>query len=171
MDYLIFQKLNSFVGQYPLIDFLAIFSANYLGYVLILILFIYFLKDSKKYKPILINSLLAAFFSRFIITEIIRFFWERPRPFINNSVNLLLEHSASPSFPSGHAAFFFALSAMVYLYNKKAGIWFLITSFLISVSRVYGGIHWPSDILAGALIGIISAYFFHKISAKFKILS
>jgi len=172
MDYLIFQKLNSFVGKWPLLDSLAVFSAEYLGYFLILILFMYFLKDSKKYKPILIKSLLAAFFSRFVVAEIIRLFWERQRPFIvENNVNLLLEHSASPSFPSGHAAFFFAFSAMVYFYNKKTGILFLIASFLVSISRVYGGIHWPSDILAGALVGIISAYFINKISLKIKSLN
>ena len=168
MDYLIFQKLNSFVGKWPLLDSLAVFSAEYLGYVLVLILFIYFLKDSKKYKPILVKSLLSAIFSRFIITEIIRFFWERPRPFVENIVNPLLKQSASPSFPSGHAAFFFGFSAMVYFYNKKTGILFLIASFLVSISRVYGGIHWPSDILAGALVGIISAYFINRISAKVK---
>ena len=168
MDYLIFQKLNSFVGRWPLLDSLAVFCAEYLGYVLVLILFIYFLRDQKKYKPILIKSLLAAIFSRFVVTEIIRFFWDRPRPFIENNVNLLLEHSASPSFPSGHASFFFAFSAMVYFYNKKAGIWFLIASSLVSISRVYGGIHWPSDVLFGALVGIASAYFINRISLKVK---
>lgn len=168
MDYLIFQKLNSFVGRWPLLDSFAVFCAEYLGYVLVFILFIFFLKDSKKYKPILIKSLLAAIFSRFIVTEIIRFFWERPRPFVENSVNLLLEHSASPSFPSGHAAFFFGFSAMVYFHDKKTGIMFLIASFFVSIFRVYGGIHWPSDILAGALIGIISAYFINKIFSKIK---
>jgi undecaprenyl-diphosphatase len=169
MDYLIFQKLNSFVGRWPLLDSLAVFSAEYLGYILVLILFIYFLKDSKKYKPIFIKSILAAFFSRFVVAEIIRFFWERPRPFVENNVNLLLEYSASPSFPSGHAAFFFGFSAMVYLYNKKAGILFLAASFLVSISRVYGGIHWPSDILAGAVVGIASAYLLNIVFSKDKL--
>ena len=169
MDYLIFQKLNGFVGQHPLFDILTVFIAECLGYLLIFILLLYFLKDSGKYKPILIKALSAAVLARFVITEIIRFFWYKPRPFIENHVNFLLKQSNSPSFPSGHAAFFFGLSTLVYFYNKKAGIWFLIASFLISIARVYGGVHWPSDILAGAIVGIFSAYFVNKISAKLKI--
>jgi undecaprenyl-diphosphatase len=103
-----------------------------------------------------------------VVAETIYFFWQRQRPFVGNNVNLILGYQNNPSFPSGHASFFFGLSAMVYFYNKKAGSLFLIASFLISISRVYGGIHWPSDILAGALIGIISAYFINKISFKIK---
>lgn len=171
MDQIIFQKLNNLVGRWPVLDSLAAFSAEYLGYVLVFVLFIYFLRDQKKYKDVLIKSLLAAVFSRFFVTEIIRFFWERSRPFIENNVNLLLEHSASPSFPSGHAAFFFGFSSMVYFYDKKTGSIFLVASTLVSLARVYGGIHWPSDILAGAVVGIASAYFINKASGRFKILN
>lgn len=169
MDYLIFEKLNGFVGQHPFFDILTVFVAEYLGYLLVLILFLYFLRDSEKYKPILIKALSAAIFARFVITEIIRFFWYRPRPFIENHINFLLKELNTPSFPSGHAAFFFGLSTLVYFYNKRTGIWFLIASFLICLARIYGGVHWPSDVLAGALVGIFSAYFVNKISAKLKI--
>ena len=81
-------------------------------------------------------------------------------------VNLILNKIDQPAFPSGHAAFFFALSTVVYFYNKKAGIGFFVASFLISISRVFGGVHWPTDILAGVLVGIFSAWFILKILRK-----
>jgi len=169
MDYLIFHTLNDFVGKHPLFDLFTVFIAEYLGYILVLILFLYFLKESERYKAVLIKALSAAIFARFVIVEIIRFFWDRPRPFVGNHINYLLKHSASPSFPSGHAAFFFGFSTIVYFYNKKAGIWFLFASLLISIFRVYGGVHWPSDVVVGALVGIVSAYFINVLSAKLKI--
>ncbi len=164
MDYLIFEKINSFVGKNVCFDSLAIFSAEYLGYVLIFILALFLLKNFKKYWPIMLKALGTAVFARFVIVELIRFLWERPRPFIESNINLLLEHPATSSFPSGHAAFYFAFSALVYFYNKKLGALFLIATLILSLSRVYVGVHWPSDVLAGAVIGIFSAWLVKNIS-------
>jgi len=164
MEYLIFEKINSFVGKSACFDSLAIFCAEYLGYVLIFILALFLLKNFKKYWPVMLKALGTAVFARFVIAELIRFLWERPRPFIENNVNLLIEHPASSSFPSGHAIFYFAFSTLVYFYNKKLGTLFLIATTLIALSRVYAGLHWPSDVLAGAVIGIFSAWLVKNIS-------
>src|SRR4030042_1195681 len=154
----VFNFLNQYAGENVCLDSLAIFFAEYLGYFLVAILILFLLKDTKKYWPMTAMALAAAVISRFIITEIIRFFWERSRPFVDNTVNLILGHDATNSFPSGHAAFFFAISTVVYSYNKKAGTLFLIASFLISLARVFAGVHWPTDIIGGALVGILSGW-------------
>jgi len=169
MDHLIFQQINNFALRFFWLDKIAIFCAKFLPYILIGSLFILLIKNFKKYYKIIIQALISGIFARFIIVEIIRFIWYRPRPFILNSVNLLINHSSSGSFPSGHASFFFALSTLIYLYNKKTGILFLIASFLISVSRVFCGVHWPFDILVGALIGVFSALLIKKIFEKYLI--
>ena len=124
-----------------------------------------------------IQGFLAAILARFGLTELIRLLWNRPRPFIGNHINLFFNYSASSSFPSGHAAFFFALSTVVLLYNKKVhplpkfwwgtGLLFFLVSFLISIARVFVGIHWPSDIFAGAVIGIFSGWLIILFSRKF----
>ena len=177
MDFYFFQQINQFAGKSICLDSLGIFFAEYLGYVLIAVLFLFFLKNAKKYWPMIVKAFAAAALARLGIVELIRFLWEKPRPFIENNVNLLLEHSASSSFPSGHAAFFFALSTVIFLSNKKtppqpkfwwgAGLLFFIASFLISISRVFCGIHWPSDVIAGAVIGIFSGWLVMKIFRKF----
>jgi len=164
VEYLIFEKINSFVGKNVCFDSLAIFAAEYLGYVLIFVLALFLLVNFKKYWPIMLKALGVAVFARFVIVELIRFLWERPRPFIENNISLLLEHPATSSFPSGHAAFYFAFSALVYFYNKKLGALFLIATLVLSLSRVYVGVHWPLDILAGALVGIFSAWLVKNIS-------
>ena len=154
MDQFLFQKINGLAGQWAYADAAGIFFAKYLGYVLVGLVFLIFFRKWK----IILSAFLAAAVARLGIVELIRWLWERPRPFIENNVNLLLNHGAEPSFPSGHAAFYFTLSTIVYFHNKKAGIFFFTASFLISISRVFAGIHWPSDILAGAIIGIFSGW-------------
>ncbi len=161
MDKYLFHFFNQWAGQWICLDALAIFLAKYLGYFLIFILLAWlawdFLFRKEKWPrtiKIIGLSLGAALFSRFIIVEIIHWLYYRPRPFVAHQVHQLLEHSASGSFPSGHAAFFFALSAVIFLYYKKTGLFFFLASFLISLSRVFVGLHYPADILAGGLIGL-----------------
>lgn len=102
----------------------------------------------------------AAFFTRFVLAEIIRFIWFRPRPFVvENFIPLISQSSTEASFPSGHATFYFSLATIVYFYNKKLGIIFFVASFFIALSRVFVGVHWPSDILAGAILGVLMGYF------------
>ena len=160
MDYFLFQKINGLAGQWAYVDAVGIFFAKYLGHILAGAVILLFYRKWK----IILQAIFAAVLARLVIVEVIRWLWERPRPFVENNINLLLDHSDSSSFPSGHAAFFFALSLVVYKYNKKAGIVFFLASFLISISRVFVGVHWPSDISAGALVGIFSGWIVIKIT-------
>ena len=167
LDVYFFQQLNQFAGKWLFLDNLAVFFAKYLGYFLVLILFLFLAVNFRKYRLMVVKGLGAAVLARFIIVEIIRYFLPRPRPFVENHINLLLDKINQLSFPSGHAAFHFALSAIIYHYNKKAGIGFFIASFLMCLARVFVGVHWPSDILAGAAVGIFSAWLIMFFSRKF----
>ena len=152
MDSYFFHFLNQWAGQWIRLDTLTIFVAIFLPYWLVVFLIGWLIW--KKTIKMIVVSLVAALFSRFIITEIIRWFYYQPRPFVTEQVNQLVEHSTSGSFPSGHAAFLFALSMVIYLHNKKAGWVFFTASFLICLARIFTGLHYPSDILAGTLIGL-----------------
>lgn len=123
-------------------------------------LLFYFLgRDKKRELLMLAQAFLGAVLARFIFTEIIRYFYDRPRPFeVLDNVYQLLQHSPGGSFPSGHAAFFFALATGVFFYRKWWGVLFYAAAILIGFSRVAAGIHWTSDIVAGAAIGVTSAW-------------
>ena len=162
MDLYLFQQINNLAGQWGLLDGLGIFLAKYFGYILVVSVFFIFWPRLK----IIFQSFLAGILARFGIVELIRWFWPRPRPFIENQVNLLIDKINQSAFPSGHTAFFFAISTVIFLYNKKAGIGFFIASFLISISRVFCGVHWPSDILAGIGVGLLSGWLIIKIFRK-----
>jgi len=170
MDIYLFQLINQLAGKLVWLDNIGIFFAKYFGYVLVFCLLLFLALKFKKYWQMVLQALISAILARFVIVNFIRCLWQRARPFIENNVNLLLTHN-SAAFPSGHAAFFFALSTIVYLYNKKIGILFFIGSFSICLARIFVGIHWPTDILAGAVVGIFSGWLIHRIFRKFKGLS
>jgi len=163
LDILIFQQINGLAGRWVCLDALGIFFAEHFIYILGGVAFLLFRKNLQR----TIWVILAVVLARFGIAELIRLFWLRPRPFIENNVNLLVEMADKPSFPSGHASACFALSFIVYHYNKKAGIAFFFASFLISIARVFVGVHWPLDILGGAAVGILAGWIIIKISQRF----
>lgn len=149
-----------------MVDTVIVFLASYLPYLLVgtFLLFVFLVASSRQERfKILIVAGLSVFTARFGVTELIRFFYQRVRPFDEFSVTQLLT-SDNWSFPSGHAAFFFALSTVVYLYNRKWGIGFFIATILVTASRVAAGIHFPLDIVGGALVGGVVGYLVFRIS-------
>lgn len=164
----LFFFLNNFAGKSQWFDNTAIFCAEYLPYVLIAVFLAILIFSKKTYREkikIFIFTGISIFLSRIIITEAIRYFYHANRPFVDNNVHQLIFHETSGSFPSGHAAFFFALAAAVYFFPKGSPwnfqglpLFFFIGAVLIGVARVIAGIHWPLDILGGAVVGILSVF-------------
>lgn len=83
----------------------------------------------------------------------------RDRPFVLYGLSeLLIAAPHSYSFPSGHAGSSFAALTVIFAMNKKMRIPASVYAILIAFSRVYLFVHFPSDVLAGALLGIGCAY-------------
>ena len=167
MDIYLFNLINQFAGEWLWLDILGIFLAKYFEYIILFGLLVFLVLKLKDRFKIVIGSLVAAVISRFVITSLIRLIWPRLRPFVENNVNLLIDYPNKASFPSGHASFYFALSFVIYMYNRKIGIWFLIGSFIMCLARVFIGIHWPLDILAGIVIGILTGWGVYLIFRKY----
>lgn len=159
MDFNLFSFINNLAGRWVFLDSIAIFLAKYLIYLIVAgAIVVFFLIKTKKEKIYyLFFSGFSIIVSRLVLTELIRLAWHRPRPFIDHQVNLLIGHSTSGSFPSGHATFLFSLATVIYFFNKKFGIIFFVLSFLVGIARVYVGVHYPFDVLGGIIIGIFSA--------------
>jgi len=157
IDVRLFNFIHGFTDKFWLFDWLMTLVARYLGYVLVLG-FLALVFWEKKWRPRLYFLFLAAvslLISRGLITEVIRFFYKRPRPFSALNFTPLIEPLASVSFPSGHAVFFFGLAAVVFYLNRYWSWWFFAAAILMGLARIFVGLHWPTDVLAGALVGIL----------------
>jgi undecaprenyl-diphosphatase len=173
MEAFIFEAINGLALKNIWLDTFGLFFAIDFPYILTLCLLMLLVFNYKKYRLVVLQSLLAGFLARGI-TEFIRLFIDKPRPFVENQVNFLhfksfIEDLNSRAFPSGHASFFFAISFVLFLYNKKLGVVFFIASSVIALARVYCGIHWPLDMVGGFIVGIASGVLVFKIFEKFKI--
>lgn len=171
IDIAIFQWFNLWVASSPsvvqqMISLRArllpwVFVAGLAAFVLIPLIFRKYRAYAEKNISIVVCSLISVGIARFVIVNILRRLIERPRPFeVLDGVTRLISLVSDGSFPSGHAAAFFALAAPFMFarsYPKTAFIFFF-AAFVISLDRVLGGVHWPSDIVAGALVGVGTAW-------------
>lgn len=167
MDYQLFKIINSLAGQNTVIDYFFIFLASYLIVVLAAAAIFYIWRTGKNFTQktwwllqLILASGLAFLFNNLLLQQI----YFRSRPFVNNHVVLLIEKSANEkSFPSDHATLAFAIATSIYLIDGKAGIVLMVLAFLIAWGRVLVGVHYPSDVLAGAAVGVLFALISKKI--------
>jgi|TARA_B100000959_G_scaffold170180_1_gene178205 undecaprenyl-diphosphatase len=90
------------------------------------------------------------------VVWLINSLWDRPRPFLDHpdELNLLFYSPTDPSFPANPVAIGFAVAMAAWTVNRKFGLWLFAAASLYGFSRVYVGVFYPTDIVAGALVGI-----------------
>lgn len=165
MDKQIFEFIIGLASQYKLLDWLGIFLAQYLAYILV-IAFIVLVLLEKKWKQRcydLFLGLMSVLLARGLVAEVIKFLYQRPRPYVELVFKPLIDIDFSSAFPSGHASLFFALATTTFLINKKWSYYFFAGAFLMGLARIYVGVHWPLDILGGMVVGVLSALVVWKI--------
>ena len=163
--------LNGLDDKSAVFDDTIIFFASYLPWLLVaaFLLWLYFSSSPTKEKIyILCVTAMSALIARFGVTEIIRFFYHRPRPFMVYPKIHALFVDNEWAFPSGHATFFFAMASATFFFNKKWGTALFISTIAVTTSRVVAGVHYPSDILGGMLIGIAVAYIVFYLAEKWR---
>tara|TARA_Y100000780_G_scaffold232593_1_gene268182 strand:+ start:40776 stop:41303 length:528 start_codon:yes stop_codon:yes gene_type:complete len=118
-----------------------------------------------------LTTIILTMLCDFINSELLKEFFQRARPDMVKLPFELQQYGVGYggfSFPSSHAADSFCMATFISLYFPKMGPYVLIMAFLNAYSRVYIGVHFPFDILAGAVFGASLAYGASKIFSRVK---
>jgi len=169
MDTYISEYLNGITIHSSILTFIVEFFADDSAYLIIsgVLIFCFIYRDRFVDKVTFLSALIIGSFARILVKPLFAYFFPRARPFIENTnISSILSHSRSEdyqSMPSGHTLFFFGIATVIYMHNKKWGLVFYFLSIIVGISRVAGGVHYASDILVGAILGIIFAYILNKL--------
>lgn len=166
-----FNVLNYIYGHFqsgaldflmPLITVLGNAGMVWIAFALILLI-------SRQTRWVGVAMLLAILIDGIVCNLILKPLIARIRPFdVNRAVQLLIPPPKDYSFPSGHTASSFAATFALYFSRRRLWIPAFVLAALISFSRLYLYLHYPTDIAGGILIGIAAGYAGCKAAAYLK---
>jgi undecaprenyl-diphosphatase len=172
----LFYLINGLAGHYATFDSVVVFLTSYFSYVICIFVAFYVLIWIPMRMPIGMDRLRAlarggemaiAVFLTWFVVKVIKIIIAFPRPFETlMDINVLVTRSGGDSFPSGHAALTCAVATAVYFHYRRLGMLLFAFSFIIAMSRIYVGVHYPLDIGIGLLIGYGIPKMLHMIFSK-----
>lgn len=169
MDYTIDHALNHVIREHPLLVSIIVGFANWGVVAFGVAACALWLLDAPRHPGIWRRATaagLAAAAVGLLANQVIAQIWHRPRPYQDHPLGVLplLAPSHDPSFPSDHATAAFAIAFGILFVARRTGWLFLVWAALIGISRVLAGMHYPTDVIAGAVVGLGSGYFTARIA-------
>jgi undecaprenyl-diphosphatase len=164
IDWTLLKLLNGLAGRSPVFDGLVRLLVNdyALTTALVVVPFgLWFSGATAQERERNQRGALAAAASMFVanlFVKALNLVYYRPRPFASHELNLLFYHPSDSSFPSNPASVGFCIATAVWLFNRTAGWVLYALASLLGLARLISGVHYPSDILGGAVIGTVCAY-------------
>ena len=168
-DESLFVWINGWVGTLPIFDrIMGWVVSDYLVPVSLVLTLValWFAGNAREVRQkhqigvfVALSAMAFANWAVFLINDV----YFRPRPFESLDVSLLFYQPTDSSFPANSAAATFAIAASVWGVNRRVGLVLLAVAALYGFSRVYAGVHYPLDIVAGAGIGIVIAFLVFKL--------
>lgn len=162
-DLFYYHLLNNFAGHNPFFDAFFSFIAQYALEIYALLFIAIWLtlpKKQGKQRHALIVMVFTGVLA-LLINLLISHIWFRSRPFVmlsKGQFTQLIPHSVDASFPSDHASGSFGFAAASWGKSPKwISYCFTIFAVLVGLSRIYCGVHWPTDIIASLLVGVLSS--------------
>ena len=197
-NYMLFQDINAYAGQFSWFDAFMAFCANSLIFFWPILLLMVWgiplnwrrrtlqpgeIEILHERRAVVLWTAIACLVAYAVNLLIEQFVFE-PRPFMSHKVHLLIAHAADSSFPSDHTAWSFAVVGMlafsflpIFISARRKRDdkeqWFdaavrrklfifiiaaVVIGCIIAFARVFVGVHYPGDVLGGALDGLVAAY-------------
>lgn len=168
-DAKVFLWINNWVGHFSILDEIAkIVVSDYLipAIFALILLGIWFggaepSTRERHQKAVFVAT--SALGIANLVVFIINSFYFRPRPFTHYEINLLFYQPTDSGFPANPMAVTFAIATAVWGANRKLGTILYLLAIFFALARVYAGVFYPLDVIAGAAIGIVVAYLMSKL--------
>jgi len=163
IDFAITKAINAF-GAGGILDYFTMLVSDYIFLILLLALIIslIWLRDKKKRKIVVIALFIAlllhVLITGFVMKDFVAnnvYFKERPYVAYPNEIIQLGGADTDTAFPSGHVALTIGLLTVLVYYYRKYWPEALIFALFMAFARIHNGMHYPSDVLFGALFGIV----------------
>ena|SRR3990172_12259034 len=154
--------MDKFIGNFQV----ETFFASILIWILFLALPVFY--GMGKVKKEMVFHAFLAFFAAWLFGQMIKDLIPTTRPFlVTGAPPLTLTNPEGTSFPSTHAASVFSLAVTVWLHNRKFGIFYIAGAIGVAVGRVLASVHYPVDVVAGAILGTFVAIVLNNLHIRF----
>lgn len=176
----LFMLINSGAGYYTPLDlfFVAVTSYTALWSVMGIVLYyvaIYlpvkvYAGVERKVAQLRAGVMVFSVFATWVVVHFMKLMISSPRPFITlKEIKILITAPDTYSFPSGHAAVSMALATAIYFYYPRLGKFLFAFAFIVGLSRIFVGVHYPGDVIVGLLLGCIIPMGIHTLFEFVKI--
>ncbi|WP_260288553.1 undecaprenyl-diphosphatase [Peribacillus aracenensis] len=163
MNSTLFRMINNLGKQYTDLNPFFVFIAEYMIFFLVLAVLMFLFSRRNKNRIMVICAFITLVISE-LLAKIAGQFHSNNQPFAElPNVNRLVEKAVNNSFPSDHTIIFFSFCITFWLFKRGWGILWVILAVLVGISRIWVGVHYPADVLVGAIISIVSATIVYKI--------
>ncbi len=173
IDWQLFRAMNGLAGRWPLFDRAVQFLMN--DYALttaltVLLVALWFrgrtAAEREADQASAVHTIVALLLSA-VVLKLVNLAVYRPRPFTTHEVNLLFYHPSDSSLPSNSATVAFVLAVGLWQRSRWLGGLAIVMGAALGLARVVGGVHYPLDIVAGALMGAASVWLVARYSRLF----
>jgi undecaprenyl-diphosphatase len=159
VNYQIFHLINSAAGRWAPIDHVMRFAAVDLIFLVFSIGGAVVVRALTRHRVRAVTSLAATLLLAFVLAQILARTSREMRPFQDHPVHQLIPHAAGVAMPSDQAAAAFAVASGILVFlNRPAGYALTAGAVLIGLAGVWTGVHYPGDVVAGAVIAALSAF-------------
>ena len=142
------------------------FFASYFLWVMFLGVFILWVYDGKIKREQALHAFFAGSLA-WILAWIIKSIFPTHRPFqLNGEEAFVIIPLTNGAFPSGHTATAFAIAVTIWKHDRKMGIIYILSAVIVGISRVLANVHYPVDVIAGAILGITTSLLLGRVHFK-----
>lgn len=153
-------KFHTELGD-QILPIISSFGNGGIGWIILSVLLLFFPKTRKAGLAMGIALIFCLLIGNVTLKPLV----DRARPYSYfPEMTLLIPPLSDASFPSGHTFASFAASTALFLHHRKSGTAALILAIIIAFSRLYLYVHFPTDVLAGMILGVASGFTAYKIT-------